>query len=181
MYNKLKKYNQLKYSSLLNIIFKNQVLRIKGPLGVNYVRIPSPIKIIIDPLEKKLLIGLRTNVFLKKKLPFIRSTSAIISTSCRTAVLGDLLFIGLEGLGLKFVSKSLFSFPFLSLSISLGLSEPLLYFLHKLRARFFIKAPRQLLLYSTDYSFIQNNSRSILNLRVPDKYKQKGFFVTRFI
>ena len=50
-------YYKLKYSSLLSLKKKNNsVLHLKGPLGINYLKIPKNIQLILDNKNKHIIL-----------------------------------------------------------------------------------------------------------------------------
>ena len=61
-------YYKLKYSSLLSFKKKkNSILYIKGPLGINYIKVPSSIKLVIDRNNKTIIVSIIPSKFEKKK------------------------------------------------------------------------------------------------------------------
>jgi hypothetical protein len=97
-------YYKLKYSSLLSLKKKNNsVLYLKGPLGINYLKVPVNIKVIIDNSNQIIRFS-----YLKVKKGKQKNLSGFISifyNSCRTLVFGDLVGLNIQGLGLKFLEN----------------------------------------------------------------------------
>jgi len=58
---------KLKYSSLISLTKKdNSVLHLKGPLGINYLKVPLYINFVIDNINKVIIFSLKK----KKKKKF---------------------------------------------------------------------------------------------------------------
>ena len=91
-------YYKLKYSSLLSLKKKNNsVLYLKGPLGINYLKVPVNIKVIIDNSNQIIRFSyLRVKKGKQKNLSGFLS---IFYNSCRTLVFGDLVGLNIQGLG----------------------------------------------------------------------------------
>jgi len=179
MFSKLSRFKKFKYSSLLNFTIKGQKLRIKGPLGINYIGIPETVFVSLNDQKNVFYISLHPGVSLKQKHSYLTSISSAIISSSRSLIFGDMTFLNLEGLGFKFVS--VVKAQGINLEMSLGYSTNVYYLSNFKRIRFYIKSPRNLYIYSSDYSVLQNESFSILNLKKPDKYKNKGFSIKKFI
>lgn len=181
MRSKLNKLKKIKHSSLLHFTVKNQTLQIKGPLGINYINIPSSVLITVYPSSRVLYVSLHSNSFTNKKIPYLTSVFSAIQSSCQSILFGDLTSLNLEGLGFKFSSINADNSKTLNLLMSLGYSKDVHYTVNSRRVKLYIKSPRNVYAYSSDYSLLQNESHKILNLKVPDKYKNKGFYIKNLI
>ena len=139
-------YYKLKYSSLLSLKKKNNsVLYLKGPLGINYLRVPVNIKVVIDYSNQVIIFS-----YLKVKKGKKNNLSGFISifyNSCRTLVFGDLVGLNIQGLGLKFLQINNLSLNENYLSMSLGYSDPVNYIINNNRSIFFFKDIRNIFIY----------------------------------
>jgi len=183
MHNYLKNFKKIRHSRLLSLTMKNNILNIKGPLGTNYINVPSNLSLRICSKRNFFYVGLGSSkIKMNKQLAHLNSFISIVKASCYCCVFGDLSFLNLEGLGFKFCSleQTGDNSSYINLVMSLGYSEDISYNVHKKRAKVFIKSSRTLYLYSPDYSYLQNESYSIRGIKKPDKYKQKGFFISKF-
>jgi len=68
-----------------------------------------------------------------------------------------------------------------NLNMGLGFSNIINHSINYNRSNFFLKNSRDVLIYSTDFAYLQNEAFTIFKLKVPDKYKQKGFTIKKFI
>ena len=93
-------YHKLKYSSLIYLTKKNSVLYLKGPLGINRLKIPQEVNIILGS-QNRILIG--STVQSKKIANKIESVLCLFLNSCYGLVFGHLITLNLQGLGLKFL------------------------------------------------------------------------------
>lgn len=170
-------YHKLKYSSLLCLKKKNNsVLYLKGPLGINYLKVPHNIQFLLDNCNKVIIFySIKYKNNKKKNLSGFLS---IFSNSCRTLVFGDLIGLNIQGLGLKFLKISKFSSNYKSLSLSLGYSDPVNYMIDKNRSTFFFKDIRTIFIYSTDYAYLQNQVFTLLGLKKPDKFRKRENGIT---
>lgn len=170
---------KLRYSSLLFLKKKKNFIYIKGPLGKNIIKVPSNILFIIDNLKKIIIFCFIKSRNKKKKnlLGFI----SIFSNSCRILVFGDLIGLNLKGLGLKFLSIRVNKNEDNILSMNLGYSDLVNYFIDSNCSLFFFKDNRNIVLYSTDFSYMRNQVYSLIGLKKSDRYKKKGFsLITKF-
>jgi hypothetical protein len=176
---------KLKYSSLLSLKLIDQIidgrlnimLIIKGPLGINILKIPSD-KIVIFWCNKRNIIFLYSKN--NKQDNHLSSFISIFLNSCRTVIFGDLIGLNLKGLGLKFLSLSdLISSKNKKrlgcLVLNLGYSKAVKYYLDYNYSIFFLENNRNILCYSTDFSYIRNKIFFLIGLKKPDRYKKKGF------
>jgi len=174
-------YYKLKYSSLLSLKKrKNSVLYLKGPLGVNYLKVPKNIQFSLDNSKKFIIFRLiKSKINRKKKISGFLS---IFQNSCRTLVFGDLIGLNIQGLGLKFLKISNLS-NHKYLSMSLGYSDPVNYIIDTNCSTFFFKDIRNIYVYSTDYGYLRNQIFSILSLKKPNKFqkRQNGITLTSSI
>ena len=93
-------YYKLKYSSLIYLTKNNSVLYLKGPLGINRLKIPQEVKIILGS-QNRILIG--STIQSKKIANKIESVLCLFLNSCYGLVFGHLTTLNLQGLGLKFL------------------------------------------------------------------------------
>lgn len=167
---------KLKYSSLLSLKKKNSILYIKGPLGYNILKIPSTIIFLVD--YKKQIIYFYSKKIKSKKEIYLYSFLSIFLNTCRSLVFGELISLNLNGLGLKFLDitnlkKNNDRVGFLIMN--LGYSDLVYYFLNYNHSIFFLKDNRNIICFSSDYSFLCNQISTLFNLKKPDRYKKKGF------
>lgn len=173
---------KLKYSSLLSLKKKkNSVLYLKGPLGINYLKVPKNIQFSLDNSNK-----LITFYFTKSKINRKKKISGFLSifqNSCRTLVFGDLIGLNIQGLGLKFLKISKLAGNKKSLLMSLGYSDPVNYIIDTDCSIFFFKDIRNIYVYSTDYGYLRNQIFTILGLKKPNKFqkRQNGITLTSII
>ena len=163
-------YYKLKYSSLLSFKKKNSILYIKGPLGINFIKVPSNIKLAIDYNNQIITFSIIPSKFEKKKN--LRGFLSIFFNSCRTLVFGDLIGLNIKGLGLKFLKISKVDSN-RNLILSLGYADPVNFFIDTNRYTFFFKDIRNILLYSTDYCFLRNQVFTLLGLKKPNKFRKR--------
>ena len=164
---------KLKYSSLLSFKKKkNSILHIKGPLGINYIKVPSSIKLVIDRSNKTITFFTILSKFEKKKN--LRGFLSIFFNSCRTLVFGDLIGLNIKGLGLKFLKLSSSK----NLILSLGYADPVNFFIDTNRYTIFFKDIRNILLYSTDYCFLRNQIFTLVGLKKPNKFRKRENGIT---
>lgn len=163
---------KLKYSSLLYLKKKSSsVLYLKGPLGINYLKIPSNIKIIVDNCNQTIAVySLKSKSGKKKKISGFLS---IFNNSCRTLVFGDLIGLNIQGLGLKFLQINNFLLKKKCLSMSLGYSDYVNYIINTNRSIFFFKDIRNIYIYSTDYSYLRNEVFKLVSLKKPNKFVKR--------
>jgi hypothetical protein len=159
---------KLKYSSLLSLKkIKSSVLYLKGPLGINYLKVPSTVKFIVDDFNQIIIFNELKN---KKNLSGFLS---IFSNSCRTLVFGDLVSLNIQGLGLKFLKINSLDLNTKYLSMSLGYSDPVNYIINTNRSIFFFKDIRNIFIYSTDYSYLRNEVFKLVSLKKPNKFVKR--------
>ena len=175
-------YYKLKYSSLLSLKKKNSsVLYLKGPLGINYLKVPFNIKFFVDNSNQIIIFS-----YLKSKNDKKKNLSGFLSifyNSCRTLVFGDLVSLNIQGLGLKFLQIDNLSLNRKYLSMSLGYSDPVNYIINTNRCIFFFKDIRNISVYSTDYSYLRNEVSKLVGLKKPNKFikRENGICVSRVI
>jgi ribosomal protein L6P/L9E len=174
MCNKLNMIKKIRYSSLLKI--KNTInhLIIKGPLGQIDLALPDTLKL---KLKKRCNTIILSSTSKKHFNTFVTS----FENTCRSLTLGNLVLLELEGLGLKFIGINKTSTVPSKLEMGLGLSNTVVHAFDINCSNFFLKSSRSVLGYSMDYAYLQNEASTIFNLKVPDRYKQKGFKIKKFI
>ena len=167
-------YYKLKYSSLLYLEKKtNSVLYLKGPLGKNYIKIPSTLKIKVNPQERLIVFF---NMDLKSSI--LSGFLSIFKNKCRTLVFGDLISLNIQGLGLKFLKIMEFTGENKCLSMSLGYSDSVNYLIDTNCSTFFFKDIRNISIYSADYAFLRNQSSSLVSLKKPNKFRKRENGIT---
>lgn len=176
MCSKLNMVSKIQYSSLLKITIYENLVRVKGPLGINSFKIPQNILVNIN--NEINVIEFRSNT--KKNISF-QTIVTFFKNICRSLVFGDLISLELNGLGLKFVSIEKKKNSSGNLNMGLGFSNIINHSINYNRSNFFLKNSRDVLIYSTDFAYLQNEAFTIFKLKVPDKYKQKGFTIKKFI
>jgi len=123
---------KLKYSSLLSLKkIKSSVLYLKGPLGINYLKVPSTIKFIVDDSNQIIIF------YELEKKKNLSGFLSIFYNSCRTLVFGDFVSLNIQGLGLKFLQINTLDLNTKYLSMSLGYSDPVNYIINSNRSIFF--------------------------------------------
>ena len=170
-----------KYSSLLTISMMSGVLSVKGPLGINYLKIPSSdlFEVKVDGALKCLIIAVSLENYRGKSARMkINSFISIFEMLCYTSIFGSMSFLHLEGLGLRFVGLNNLLNNRSELKMKLGNSAMDFYYFSGFRAKAFIKDPRNLILYGIDFSILRNIGYSIVSLKKPDKYKSKGLSIS---
>lgn len=156
---------KLKYSSLLSLKkIKSSVLYLKGPLGINYLKVPSTVKFIVDDSNQIIIF------YELKKKKNLSGFLSIFYNSCRTLVFGDLVSLNIQGLGLKFLKINSLDLNTQYLSMSLGYSDPVNYIINTNRSIFFFKDIRNISIYSTDYSYLRNEVSKLVSLKKPNKF-----------
>ena len=173
---------KLKYSSLLSLKKKkNSVLYLKGPLGINYLKVPKNIQFSLDNSNKLIIFYLTKSKINRKKK--ISGFLSIFQNSCRTLVFGDLIGLNIQGLGLKFLKISKLASNKKCLLMSLGYSDPVNYTIDTDCSIFFFKDIRNIYVYSTDYGYLRNQIFTILGLKKPNKFqkRQNGITLTSII
>ena len=178
MCNKLKNFKKARYSSLLNLSVKNSVLRIQGPLGTNYVKIPAVLQVKVIEPKNYFYVGLGFCRDRKKSLARLNSFFSIVNDSCRHTVFGSIFFLELDGLGFKFTSVDSSNACKSVIGMNLGYSNEIFYCVHSKRLKVVGQDPRKLLFYSADFPYLKNEIHSIANMKKPDRYKKKGFFLS---
>jgi len=159
---------KLKYSSLLSLKkIKSSVLYLKGPLGINYLKVPSTIKFIVDDSNQIILF------YESEKKKNLSGFLSIFYNSCRTLVFGDLVSLNIQGLGLKFLKINTLDLNTKYLSMSLGYSDPVNYIINSNRSIFFFKDIRNISIYSTDYSYLRNEVSKLVSLKKPNKFVKR--------
>ena len=159
---------KLKYSSVLSLKkIKNSVLYLKGPLGINYLKVPSTVKFIVDDSNQIIIF------YELKKKKFLSGFLSIFYNSCRTLVFGDLVSLNIQGLGLKFLKINSLDLNTKYLSMSLGYSDPVNYIINTNRSIFFFKDVRNISIYSTDYSYLRNEVSKLVSLKKPNKFVKR--------
>jgi len=167
-------YYKLKYSSLLYLEKKNNsVLYLKGPLGKNYIRTPSIIKFILDKNDRIITFFIK-----ESKISTLPGFLSIFRNICRTLVFGDLISLNVQGLGLKFLKITEVSDNRKCLSMSLGYSDPVNYYIDTNCSIFFFKDIRNISIYSADYAFLRNQSFSLVSLKKPNKFRKRENGIT---
>ena len=173
---------KLKYSSLLSFKKKNNsILHVRGPLGKNTIKVPSTISFLLN--NEKQTIIFHSKTFRNNKKVHLYGFLSTFSNSCRTLVFGDLIGLNITGLGLKLLGVSTTSPKERTgfLSMNLGYSDTVNHFIDYNRSLLFFQNNRNILFYSTDYSFIRNQVFRILWLKKPGRYKKKGFTLVDII
>jgi len=168
---------KLKYSSLLSLKKKtNSVLYLKGPLGINYLKIPNDIHLLLDNSQRLIIVTFIKSKNIKKSN--LTGFLSILQNSCRTLVFGDLIGLHIEGLGLKFLklNKSLFKKEYLVMS--LGYSDLVNFIIDRNRSIFFFKDIRNIYIFSTDYSYLMNEISTLISLKKPDKFRKRKNGIT---
>ena len=170
-------YYKLKYSSLLDLTKNNNIILIKGPLGINYQKIPKNTYFCIDNSQKIIKIRTFNN---KKNLSGFLS---ILKNTFQTVVFGDLVSLNIQGLGLKFLDIISISPKKKYLSMSLGYSDPVNYIIDSTRISFLYKDIRNIWVYSTDYSYLRNEVINLIYLKKPNKFikRENGISLNRQI
>lgn len=159
---------QLKYSSLLSLKkIKSSVLYLKGPLGINYLKVPSTVKFIVDDSNQIIIF------YELKKKKNLSGFLSIFYNSCRTLVFGDLVSLNIQGLGLKFLKINSLDLNTKYLSMSLGYSDPVNFIINTNRSIFFFKDIRNISIYSTDYSYLRNEVFKLVSLKKPNKFVKR--------
>jgi len=165
---------KLKYSSLLYLEKKNNsVLYLKGPLGKNYLKIPSTLKIRLNTNNRVITFFIR-----ESKISILPGFLSIFKNICRTLVFGDLISLNIQGLGLKFLKITEFSDTKKCLSMSLGYSDPVYYYIDTNYSIFFFKDIRNISIYSADFGFLRNQSFSLVSLKKPNKFRKRENGIT---
>lgn len=172
---------KFKYSSLLSLKKKNSsVLYLKGPLGINYLKIPYRVKFLVDDYRKVILFYCKKSIlkrgFTQYKIKTKQSITSIVSIfndSCRTLVFGDLIGLDIQGLGLKFLKINNLSNNKQCLSMSLGYSDLTNYSIDSNRSFAFFKDTRTIYIYSTDYSYLRNQIFRIISFKKPNKFYKR--------
>ena len=159
---------KLRYSSLLSLKkIKSSVLYLKGPLGINYLKVPSTVKFIVDDSNQIIIF------YEVKKTKNLSGFLSIFYNSCRTLVFGDLVSLNIQGLGLKFLKINSLDLNTKYLSMSLGYSDPVNYIINTNRSIFFFKDIRNISIYSTDYSYLRNEVSKLVSLKKPNKFVKR--------
>jgi len=159
---------KLKYTSLLSLKkIKSSVLYLKGPLGINYLKVPSTVKFIVDDSNQIIIF------YELKKKKNLSGFLSIFYNSCRTLVFGDLVSLNIQGLGLKFLKINSLDLNTKYLSMSLGYSDPVNYIINTNRSIFFFKDVRNISIYSTDYSYLRNEVSKLVSLKKPNKFVKR--------
>ena len=165
---------KLKYSSLISLTKKdNSVLHLKGPLGINYLKVPLYINFVIDNINKVIIFSLK-----KKKKKNLIGFLSIFENSCRILVFGDLIGLNIQGLGLKFLKINNLSGNLNCLSMSLGYADPVQYVFNNNRSIFFYQDIRNIYIYSTDYAYLRNQIFTLLGLKKPNKFQKRENGIT---
>lgn len=163
---------KLKYSSLFSLKKKNNsILYIKGPLGINLIKVPSNIKFTIDSRNRIIIFSSNSLKFEKKKN--LRGFLSVFYNSCRTLVFGDLIGLNIKGLGLKFlkINKNY-------LLMSLGYADTVNFFIDSDCYIYFFKDIRNIYIYSTDYCFLRNQIFTLVSLKKPNKFRKRENGIT---
>ena len=163
-------YHKLKYSSLIHLTKKNSVLYLKGPLGINKLKIPQEVKVILGN-QNRILIGSDNKS--KKIANRIASILRLFLNSCYGLVFGHLTTLNLQGLGLKFLQLNKASPSYNCLSITLGYANPVNFFINKYCITCFFKDNRNIYLYSSDYGYLSNQSVKLSLLKRPNKFHKR--------
>ena len=147
--------------------FNAPVLYLKGPLGINYLKVPSTVKFIVDDSNQIIIF------YELKKKKNLSGFLSIFYNSCRTLVFGDLVSLNIQGLGLKFLKINSLDLNIKYLSMSLGYSDPVNYIINTNRSIFFFKDVRNISIYSTDYSYLRNEVSKLVSLKKPNKFVKR--------
>jgi len=135
MCSKLSMVNQIRYSSLLKIKIKNNLVMVQGPLGINTLKIPQNTLIKVNKEKSIIEFKSLTN---KKNVSF-KTTVTLFKNICRSVVFGDLILLELDGLGLKFVNIEKKDSIIGSLNMSLGFSNIIKHCINYNCSNFFLK------------------------------------------
>ena len=163
-------YYKLKYSSLIQLKQINSVLYLKGPLGINQLKIPQEIKVILGN-HNRILIG--SEVQSKSAINRTESILRLFLNSCYGLVFGHLTTLNLQGLGLKFLQLNQVSTNYNCLDITLGYANSVNFFINKYCIICFFKDTRNIYLYSSDYSYLSNQSVKLSLLKRPNKFHKR--------
>jgi ribosomal protein L6P/L9E len=170
-------YHKLRYSSLLSLKKKNNsVLYLKGPLGINYLKVPYNIQFILDNSNKLIIFYPRKLKNQKKNN--ISGFLSIFLNSCQALAFGDLMSLNIQGLGFKFLKITKSSSNFKYLSMNLGYSDPVNFCINKNHSVFFLKDIRNIYIYSTDYSYLRNQVFKLASLKLPNKFQKRKNGIT---
>ena len=165
-------YYKLKYSSLLSLKKKNSsVLYLKGPLGINYLKVPFNIKFTVDQSNRVIIFSYLNSKNKKKKN--LSGFLSIFYNSCRTLVFGDVIGLNIKGLGLKFLKLDKNY-----LVMNLGYADSVNFFIDCNRSIFFFKDIRNISIYSTDYCFLRNQIFTLVGLKKPNKFRKRENGIT---
>ena len=176
-------YYKLKYSSLIQLTKKNSVLYLKGPLGINKLKIPQEVKVILGN-QNRILIGSDNKS--KKIANRIASILRLFLNSCYGLVFGHITMLNLQGLGLKFLELNPVSTITSNqcLSMTLGYANPINFFINLDCLICFFKDNRNVYFYSTDYSYLSNQSVKLRLLKRPNKFHKRTaglYYLNNFI
>lgn len=163
-------YHKLKYSSLIHLTKKNSVLYLKGPLGINQLIIPQEIKVILGN-DNRILIGSDNQS--KNTVNRLESILCLFLNSCYGLVFGHLTTLNLQGLGLKFLQLNQASVNYNCLSISLGYANSINFYINKYCVTCFFKDNRSIYFYSSDFSYLSNQSIKLSLLKRPNKFHKR--------
>jgi len=170
-------YYKLKYSSLLYLQKKNNsILYIKGPLGKNYLKVPNDIKFKLDICNRVIIFSVKELKNKRKKN--LSGFLSIFLNSCRTLVFGDFIGLNIKGLGLKFLKITTLSLQKKSLLMNLGYSDPVNFGILAKQSIFFFKDIRNIYIFSTDYSYLRNQTFTLLSLKKPNKFRKRENGIT---
>jgi ribosomal protein L6P/L9E len=169
-------YYKLKYSSLLHLKKKKSILYIKGPLVKNYLKVPNEIKFTLDICNKSITFSFRE--LKNKKKSNLRGFLSIFSNSCRTIVFGDFIGLNIKGLGLKFLKINNVALQQKSLLMNLGYSDPVNFSFSPQQSKFFFKDIRNIYIFSIDYSYLRNQTFTLLSLKKPNKFRKRDNGIT---
>jgi ribosomal protein L6P/L9E len=174
-------YYKLKYSSLIQLTKKNSVLYLKGPLGINQLKIPQEVKVILGS-QNRILIGSDNKS--KKTANRLASVLRLFLNSCYGLVFGHLTTLNIQGLGLKFLELNPISIGTNCLSMTLGYANPVNFFININCLICFFKDNRNIYFYSTDYGYLSNQSVKLSLLKRPNKFHKRTaglYYLNNFI
>merc|ERR1712050_419557 len=115
---------------------------------------------------------------LKKKKSNLRGFLSIFSNSCRTIVFGDFIGLNIKGLGLKFLKINNVALQQKSLLMNLGYSDPVNFSFSPQQSKFFFKDIRNIYIFSIDYSYLRNQTFTLLSLKKPNKFRKRDNGIT---
>lgn len=157
-------------SVFLELEQKKSFLNIKGPLGSSNIFIPENLFVKIKKNSNQSKIIFYVKDFKNSKL--LNSVVSHFSNTLHSLVFGFYRQIDLVGIGFRFVDLQKSD----ALKIRLGFSNEIEYKFPE-EVKFIIQDTTTLILYSNSLQTLSEISNDILLLKVPDKYKGKGFYL----